>query len=103
MLDAIHTLDDDIKPTLHDYFFPETMDYTLGVVEGEVVPRLYETTENHDWRRHGASLSAELCSPWQSFGILEVEICPQWPGGALSTAPMKVRLPSETIAEYLEC
>ena len=100
MLDAIPTLDDDIKPTLHDYFFPETMDNTLGVVEGEMVPRLYETTENDDWRRHGASLSDELCSPWQSFRISEVEICPQWPGGALSTAPRKVRLPSGEIAFF---
>lgn len=101
ILRAIPPLDQGAKPTLHDFFFPETTDYTLSVVAGELTPRLYEPGEDDDeWAEDGVPLPEDLCSPWPSFRLSEIEICPRWPGGALSTSPTKVQLADGTTAWF---
>lgn len=101
LLRAITPIDPGAKPTLYDFFFPETTVYTLSVVAGELAPRIYEADEDDaEWAENGVPLPEELCSSWPSFRLSEIEICPKWPGGALSTSPRKVQLADGTTAFF---
>ncbi len=82
LLCAISSVDQGVKPSFHDFLFPEMTAYTRRVVAGKLTPRLYETDEDDaELAEYGVALPEKLCSSWPTFRLSETEICHKWPGG----------------------
>jgi serine/threonine protein kinase len=83
------------RPSLQEYLFPDTVEYTLRAVEGKLVP--FPNSQGESGRLHyGVHLSQELCSPWPSFHPRQVQLCDDYPEGAISRAPSKVSVDGKT-------
>lgn len=83
------------KPTLQEYLFPDTVDYTLRAVKGELVP--FPNSQVQSGRLpYGVHLCQELCLPWPSFHPRQVQLCDDYPEEALSRAPAKVLVDGKT-------
>ncbi|EGY23841.1 hypothetical protein VDGD_05279 [Verticillium dahliae] len=81
-----------VEPTLHDFFFAETLVYTLVIAAGELSPSLCETTKADKQRIGlGIALPADLCSAWQCFQPSDLAICAENPDEALARLPKKVK------------
>ncbi|KAH8724866.1 hypothetical protein GQ44DRAFT_617233 [Phaeosphaeriaceae sp. PMI808] len=83
------------KPTLQDYLFPDTMEYTLRAVKEELIPFLNSQVQSGQLP-YGVRLCQELCSLWPSFHPRQVQLCDDYPEEALSRAPTKVLVDGKT-------
>lgn len=89
------------KSTLHEFIFPTTLVYTLRAVSEELVPVPYGKSHMADVEpRFGVPLSDEVCTPWSSFGLSEVQICEEHVVGPPSQTPGKVLLKDGTIGFF---
>jgi hypothetical protein len=90
------TPDKAARPTLDDFFNPETFVYTLRAISDELVPQLDRNSQEES--RFGIFLADEFCAPWASFSPSEVRICQEKVVGPPSHTPRKVLLNDGTIA-----
>ncbi|KAH7379534.1 hypothetical protein BKA66DRAFT_138664 [Pyrenochaeta sp. MPI-SDFR-AT-0127] len=83
------------KATLQDYLVPDTLDYNLRAVNGELVPFLNSQAQSGQLP-NDVQLCQENCSPWPSFHPRQVQLCDECPEKALSHGPTKVLVDGNT-------
>lgn len=103
LLRGITPPQEDVKSTLHNYFYPEMLCYTLHAVAGALSPVMYHAEESgEEGNSSGVLIPDELASPWRSFHPSEILICADSPEQALSDVPRKVQPMESTSPCFLK-